>query len=189
MSRSISSLLVASLAVAAALVAACTPADPAARIAKIRSQYTVELNSWLPRPEEAAPAAGEAPEAAAGEAAVAEEGDAEEGTGDETTAGEEDGGPSPTRIFFDLVVGFEGREPLPGITVDITHASADEQVKEVRRHFIETPNLHRGGSQQIGFELDFPDFEEGDVFAVDVRQVVPPEERHLYPEFAEASGS
>lgn len=126
----------------------------------------------------------------AGDAMAGDEmaGDEMEGEAGEMMAGEEMAmepvGPQPTSILFDLVVRFEGDEPLPGITVDITHADSNETVKDTRRHWIDTSDLVSGVSEQKDFVLDGFLLEEGDIFSVELRQVIPPAERSAYRELA-----
>lgn len=179
----------------------CAPGSPEARIAKVRSQYEVELTGWLPRQPEGAdqapPAdviddqvtavAGEAASASLAATATESAAVGEEAAGEEGMVDEEPG-PVRTTILFDLLVTFKGSKPLDGITLDITHADAAEQTKEVRRHYIETAGMLRGSSEQISVLLDDFLLEEGDAFAVELRSPIPPEEIGDYRELS-ASGS
>lgn len=162
--------------------AACQPTDPQVRVAQIRSQYTVKLSSWLPLAAE--PETTE-PEITEPEAELAE-------PVPETPPlplGEEapvEAGPRPTTIAFDVLISFDGNEPLPGITLDITHADPFQKEKDHRRHWIDTSRFRKGSTEQIDFQLGGFDFIEGDVFSVDLLQNVPAEVRGEYREFAEA---
>lgn len=179
-------MLLAPFAVA---VIACAPTDPAARVAKARAKYQVRINSWLEKP---APVA----EAPAVEDGVDGEEPADldlEPVLDET--GEEiaelvevaEAEPAATTIIFDLLVLFEGNDPLPGITVEILHQGGSGATKETRRQWIETAGLVKGDTRQVTFELEGWHLEEGDSFGVSLRASIPPEERGEYAEFADAA--
>jgi len=193
-------ILVFSLLSAVLLLAGCAQKSPEEQVAETRAEYTVQLNAFLPQePEAEEPAAEEGEEMAEGEEAMAEEG-GEEMAGDEMAgdemAGDEmagegdeamaDEGPRTAEILFDLIVQFDGDEPLPGITVDISHADPFEKEKAVYHHWIETGDMIKGQTNQESFVKEIPNFETGDVFSVDLRSYVPPEERSEYREFAEA---
>lgn len=185
-------LTLALIAVALVALTACAPKT----VDQIRAQYSVELNAWMPL----APPAPEEPmmdEAMEGEMGEAMEADAME---DEAMAGEgmegegADGmmeeaapaGPTPRDIQFDVVVRFSGQEPLPGVTIDITHADASEQQKGVYRHYVETTNFLPGEPFQETFKIEGVPFEDGDVFSASIRPVVPEAEKGEYREYADA---
>ena len=92
--------------------------------------------------------------------------------------------PPKATILFDLLIRFEGEDPLSGITVDITQADPFERQKEHRRHWIDTSHFLGGSLEQVSFELEGFDFEDGDVFSVEL-QPVAAEERGEYREFSE----
>jgi hypothetical protein len=192
-----------SLLAAVLLLAGCAQKSPEERVAETRAEYTVRLNAFLPQePEVEEPAAGEGEEMAGEDEEMAEEGEEMAGEGEEAMAADEmEGGdeemagegeemaaegPHTAEILFDLIVQFEGDEALPGITVDISHADPFEQEKAVYHHWIETGDMIKGETKQESFVMAIPDFETGDVFSVDLRSYVPPEERGEYREFAEA---
>jgi hypothetical protein len=173
---------------------ACAPGSPEEQIAEIRAGYTIELNSWQPvfEEEESAYASSlEGDEAAPGEEASAGD-EAGEAAGDESGAGEEAvddemaSAPQPKDILFDLVVYFKGRKSLPGVTVDITHASASQEEKAVYRQYIETPGIVNGETRQADFVLEGLVVQEGDAFAVEVAPGVPAD-LAAYREFSETS--
>ena len=183
---------VVAVAAAAALLvlllplAACAPGSPEEKVAATRAEYKIELNSWRAK-KPAEPAAAEVPEegavAEASEAAAAAvtEGGEEGGEGSEEEVAT---GPMPTDILFDLVVYFKGRKSLAGITVDITHAAASQEEKAVIHHYIETAGIVSGETRQVDFVLEGLEFEEGDVFAVEVAPGVPADLSN-YREFSE----
>lgn len=182
-------LILLPVLLASLFVAGCPEKSPGLVVAEQRARYTVQLNSFLPQaPPETEPmmAEGEAAGAAvAEENAVAEETAAEgEGEGEEMAEPE---GPSSTTVMFDLLVNYDGRDaPLPGITLDISHADPFEKEKGAYKHWIETSSMVRGQMTQFDFELEVPDFETGDVFSVYLRSNIPPEELGDYREFAAA---
>lgn len=181
-------------------VIACQPKTPEEKIAAARAAYTVELNSWFPQEPEpevvAEDVAGEDPagEAEAGAeaaeaAAVAEEAvEAGEGEGEgELEFVEVDNvGPRTVNVLFDLIVQFNGDEPLPGLTLEITRADASGNEKASMRHYQELPEHIKGDTKQVSFKLEGLEFEDGDGYSVTVRKVVPPEEQGEYREFASA---
>ena len=190
-SLSVTALLAALLLMTS--VVACGPGSPEEKVTQTRAQYSVQLNSWFPKIEE--PVAE--PEAEMGEDMAAEaasddapaEGEAAEGeTMDAEEAGmadSEPAAPSTTTIFFDLIVLFSGQEPLPGITVDITHADADGNEKGTWRRFLDIPNIVKSETKQIDFEDD-REFVEGDQFSVQLLKQVDPANYSEYSEYASA---
>ncbi len=163
-------------------LAACGPGTPEEKVAKIRSGYTIELNTWkkVARQEEETAAEEGEPEDEAATAETGEEG-AQEGAPEEEVSG-----PVPTDVLFDLVVYFRGRESLDGLTVDISHANAAQEEKGVYRQYVEIPGMVNGETRQTDFVLEDLPFEEGDVFAVEVVEGVP-EDLAAYPEFSESA--
>lgn len=190
--------LLALLTLLLGAVIACQPKSPEEKIAAERAAYTVELNSWFPRepePEVTGDAEGEAAEGeAAAEATAVAEG--EEAAGEAAPAEGEEGelevvdvdaaGPRMVNVFFDLIVLFEGDDPLPGLTLDISQADSGGAEKQSFRHYQELPAHIKGETKQVSFELEGIEFAEGDQFSVALRKVVPPEEQGEYREFASA---
>ena len=185
-------LILLPVLVASLFLAGCPEKSPELVVAEQRAKYTVKLNTFMakePEPAETMEVMEGEMAAAAEEAAVAEEAEmveeGAEGEGEEEMAEPE--GPSSTTVFFDLLVNYDGRDaPLPGITVDISHADPFEKEKGAYKHWIDTSGMVRGQMTQFDFELDVPDFETGDVFSVDLRSNIPPEEFGDYREFATA---
>jgi hypothetical protein len=89
--------------------------------------------------------------------------------------------------MFDVVVRFDGRKSLPGITIDISHRDPFEKEKARYQQWIETPGMSRGDARQLSFEKEISNYETGDQFAIEFRPFIPPEERGDYREFTEAS--
>lgn len=184
-------LSVCSILILALAPLACTPSDPAARVAAARSDYKAQLSGWIIRAEE--------PEEVVsiddGEADLEGEDDGEVAAPDadmdadmamDTAPIEVD--PRSQSVLFDVIVLYSGSRPLPGITVDISHRDASGVEKVVRRHYLEVPRVRRGATEQVDFELDGWDLADGDSFSVEVRQGVPEAERGEYREFQEAGG-
>ncbi len=184
-------------------IVACGPGSPEEKVTQTRGQYSVKLENWFPKVEEPDPyaetetideqgealdEAGEA-EATATSGEVAMDGETEatgEGEeGDEEIAEAAPEGPTPTTIFFDLIVLFSGSEPLDGITVDVTHADASGAEKRTWRKYLETPGIVKSEARQIGFEEEVH-FEEGDVFSVQLLKYVDPANYGEYKEYTAA---
>ncbi len=176
------------LALALLLATGCDSGTPEEKVAKVRAQYKVELNSWSaqdppqaePPMEEAAEAVAEAAEAAGAAETAEAAAEAEEGAMDE----EEMSGPQPNNVLFDLVVYFRGRKALKGITVDVTHADASQQEKAVYQQWIDTTGMFNGDTRQVDFMLEGMEVEDGDAFAVTLASGVPADLGN-YPEFSE----
>lgn len=191
------SLLGLLAAACALLVVACQPQSPEQRVIEARSQYVVELNSWFPQEKPPEPIIEEVTEdGESGDDATANESadstDAVEGgDADSEMEGEimmiEPVGPRPVDIFLDLIVRFDGEEPLPGITLDVSQVNAAGEDKNSWRHFLEIPTIIKSETKQVSFTLEDVLFEEGDQFSVVLAKSVDPAERGEYREFA-ASG-
>lgn len=171
------------------LVASCAPKDPVERVNQARAKYQVRLNSWLVKPApivEVPENEGDTGEAAMAESAAVAEEVAAEGEEIAEEVMEVETGPTSTDVIFDLLVLFEGNDPLPGVTVEVIHDGAGGATKESRLQWIETGGLVRGDTRQVTIELEGWALEEGDSFGVSLRSVVPAEDRSQYREFAEA---
>jgi hypothetical protein len=178
-------LLVPFLVLGAGFFGACGPSDPAQEVEDARSRYSVEVPSFS---VDQTPAAGdvftpppEGEEGEATEAGVAGEGAAEDAGAMEPAEPVE----VSQDVILDLLVRWNGRDPLPGITVDITHADADGNEKAVYRAYLETSDVHRGPPTQMVHRLEDVDYVEGDGFHAEVRSPVPAGERGEYREFSE----
>ena len=100
---------------------------------------------------------------------------------------QDDPGTGAQRIVLDVLVDWTGREPLPGLTLDVSMADPTGAEKVQRRVWIETAQLRRGG-EQLALVLDGLPWQPGDGFFVEVRAAVPAAERGEYREFG-AGGS
>lgn len=176
------------------LTAACggAPEDPAERVDEVRSRYSAELNGFAVHQ---VPATGDEMAAEPAEAdATAEDGAGEAGEEATTTDAEEammaEAEEVPVRqdVILDILLSLEGRDSLPGVTVDIEHVGPEPEteVKESHRVYLDASDVHRGPGTQIVHSLEDVDYVEGDGFHVEVRHPVPPAERGEYREFQEA---
>jgi len=176
-------------------LAACAgePEDPAERVAEARAGYTARLNSYAVDqvPLEPAPAptvgppGGADPGAAVGEGAAGEAGAAGEPLGETAEAEAPVEVPLRQDVILDILVSREGHEALPGITVDVTQADAQDNEKASWKVYLDTSDLSRGPGVQMVHRLEDVDFEEGDGFFVEVRHPIPAAERGEYREFQE----
>jgi len=165
-------IVIVALAAALVATAGCRQRSFEERVTASRAAYEVELNGWVVREPEAP-----APTAAEGGAAPTDEAGA---PADPNAPAAE---PAPRQVVLDLVVRHEATEPLPGITLDVTHADAAERVKEVRRIWIDTSSMYRGVASQINVTLEGVTVAPGDRFAVQVRNPIPASERADYREY------
>lgn len=165
------------LAIAGVGLLACEQPTHEERIAELRSQYEAELNSFVTR---------EVPQEADLETPVPGEETADEAMEGEEGIIEEDLLPPRIDVILDVIVRHSAREMLPGITLDVSHADAEEVEKNHFRIWVDTSGLAKGETLQVNETFEDVDFEEGDRFFVEVRHSVPPEERSEYWEFSEA---
>lgn len=189
-------MLLPLIALLSLLLFSCGPKTPEEAVAQARAKYTVQLNTFQvvkPDVEETPMEAleGETMEdgaaAATSAEAAATEGEAAEGEaaeGEEAAAMEPEG-PVSTEILLDLLLAFDGSDPLPGVTMEISHADPFEKEKGHYRRYLETGNARAGDSRQLSEYITVENFETGDVFSVSIRPNVPPEEQGEYREFAE----
>ena len=182
-------VLACSLALLPLLFAGCAQKSPEEIVAETRTQYFVEPTGLLIQEIEAEDALaaeadqGDEPaEAAAVAAEAAAEG--EEVEGEEVAEAD---GPRTVEVLFDLILRFDGRKSLPGITIDIAHQDPFDKEKARYQQWIETDGMSRGDARQLSFEKEIPNYETGDGFTVEFQAFVPPEERGNYREFSEAA--
>ena len=171
----------------------CAPQSPEERVAAIRAQYTVRLESFTvkePTPEfPEAPAEEEAEAVEAEAGAVEAEAVEPEAAPEDLDLGEPEeiaSGPRPMDVVLHLLVGFGGEESLPGITVEVTQADPFGKEKEPTLLYIETAGMVKSDVKQVDLKLEGVEFEDGDGFSVLLSQAVPAAERSKYREFAEA---
>lgn len=198
--RRIASSVAFGLAAAFVLtLTACGPSSPTAKVTAARAEYTVRLENFtanLPEPIDELSFDSQGEEGAAAEAseAVAE---ASAAAAEESTGSDEAGEApmdeeavmaeaSTPEIILHLLVQFKGREPLPGITVEVTRQDPFGDEKEPTLHWIETGSMAKNDIQQVDLKLEDAEYEEGDAYSVLLRQIVPPEDHARYREYAEA---
>jgi hypothetical protein len=187
--------LIWSLILLLPIALACQTRTSEQRVNELRGQYSVQSTSFLAQKQlsdaseaDAALQEGEEPDGAAEPVANADN----ETASIEDTVDEEGfavAEPQPTSILFDVLLSFDGRKPLPGLTLDIVHKDPFDKIKDTRRHFIETANLVKGDVLQQDFVLNDFNFEEGDQFAIEIRSPIAAEEQGEYREFALMAGS
>lgn len=179
--------LVAAAALAGALLAGCAAQTPEERVAALRADYGATLNSFQVREEPIAPA----------DVTVVAEPAAEAGTETALEAGTELAADAPAvaavapevrqDVLLDIVVDNRGDERLPGLTLDVEQADGQGQPKTTYRIWVDTSAILPGARGAVTHVLEDVDYAPGDGFHVEVRQAIPPEERDLYREFAEAA--
>lgn len=164
------------------LACASEPEDPAEQVSEIRSRYSAQLNGFVVHQVPETPA--EPPVEAPGEAAEPVADDQAEGAEAE---GVEVLEPVPVAqaVTLDVLVSREGRESLPGLTLDITQVDAQEEEKASWKAYLDVADVHRGPGTQISYRLEDVEYAEGDGFHVEVRHPVPAAERGEYREFQE----
>lgn len=185
-------VLLAVVAVTLVGLVACQPQSPEERVSELRSEYEAVLNSFAvqetPMVEESGMEMAEGGADAAMEEGMAE-GAPEEAAAEGDAAGEEIVEEVPVRqdVMLDVVLRKEGStDTLPGITLDVYQQGVDGSEKASYRFYVETDRLNKGSRQAISHVLEDVDYEEGDGFAVEVRQPVPPELYGEYKEFSDA---
>lgn len=175
--KSILALTTLCLAAAVGLACSSEPEDPAERVSEIRSKYSAELNGFVVHQEPEVPA--EPPVEAPGEAAEPVADDLAEGVEVLPEV------PVSQAVTLDILVSLDGREVLPGLTLDVTQADVQENEKASWKVYLDVSDVVRGPGTQISYRLEDVEFEEGDGFYVEVRHPVPPGERGEYREFQE----
>jgi len=89
-------------------------------------------------------------------------------------------------IVLDVLVQFDGQDPLDGVTVDLSVADAAGREKAVRHLWVDTRGLGKGPGKQVTLTLTDLPYLPGDGFFVEVRAPIPAAERGDYREFAGA---
>jgi hypothetical protein len=89
-------------------------------------------------------------------------------------------------IVLDVLVQFDGQDPLDGVTVDLSVADAAGREKAVRHLWVDTRGLGKGPGKQVTLTLTDLPYLPGDGFFVEVRAPIPAAERGDYKEFAAA---
>ena len=97
----------------------------------------------------------------------------------------DDPGAARQQVVLDLMVGWQGGDPLPGLTADVSIADTSGKEKDHRRAWLDVTRVDQGGAQ-LSIVLDDVPYQAGDGFYVEVRSPVPAAERGEYREFASA---
>ena len=160
-----------------ALIGACSELPPEERVARTRARYEASMNGFLVQQR---PIEGPAP------AADLEPGETPTGDGEEETLDVE---PFTLHqdVLLDIVIRHESAEKLDGITVDITMADGERELR-VWQVWFDTAALGKGPGFQYSHILEDVDYQAGYGFSADIRHPVPPEERTRYKEFSNLSG-
>lgn len=161
------------------LSGACSKPSHEERISRARARYVAELSSFLVR-QQPIESAVESMEPAAEDA---------DGTVDAIAAG--DGGEESWEasvdlsqdVLLDIVIRHDSFDKLPGLTVDITMADGDQEVRSWRVWF-ETAGIEKGPGAQYSHTLENVDYQPGFGFSAEVRFPVPAAERSEYREFS-----
>ncbi len=86
-------------------------------------------------------------------------------------------------IVLDVLVQWDGDQPLDGVTVDLSVADAAGREKASRRLWVDTRGLSKGPGRQVTLTLSDLPYLAGDGFFVEVRAPIPAAERPQYREF------
>lgn len=173
-------------AVTVVTLTACAAQTPEERVAALRADYQVSLNSFqvLEEPVERATAAADEMGDEAGETAEGVRVPAlPEATEEATTP------PVDVRqdVLLDIVVRNRSDDRLPGLTLDVEQVDAAEQPKATYRVYLDTSTIGPGAERALSHRLEDVDFTTGDGFHVEVRQAILPEQRSDYREFSEVA--
>lgn len=184
--RTASAAARAALVAVGATLVACAAQTPEERVAELRADFEVSLNSVQVVEQPLATATPVDP-VAVGEPATEEAAaGAVAATG---IAGEEESPAVPVRqeVVLDLVVRNLGDGRLPWLTVDVEQADAAGRPKASHRIYLDTSTIGPGSERAIAHRLEGVHHAPGDGFNVELRQAIPPEQRSAYPEFGEAA--
>jgi hypothetical protein len=91
-------------------------------------------------------------------------------------------------IALDVLVTHDSPEPLPGLTLDLSHLGPDRKEKRHWREWISTEGLAPGAAKQVSLHLDGAGYAPGDLFQAAVRDPIPAAERPQYREFSRSAG-
>ena len=155
------------------LVMACGPElTSEEKVEAQRAEYTAELTSWTVTQDPTV-----------GDSADEEEADAEAERVADLETPEDAATPVSTEVLLDIFVFTDGEGSLPGLTVDLTQVDAEMAEKARRTLWIDTSSVRKGSGVQISHLLSDVDYAPGDMFHVEIRASVPPQERSAYREF------
>ncbi len=169
--------------ICAVSLGACSSSTPFEKLEATRAEYKASLNSFFIKevPLEVEPIPAVEGEDEAGEAAAESE-----DPGDATEDGEEMAMVEPEvrqDAMLDVIVQHDSRNPLEGVTLDITMVDADQQELARWRRWVDTAGLPKANQRPVSLVLEDVDYEEGYGFFVEVRAFVPESERGEYREF------
>lgn len=159
--------------------------SPQEKAMAIRSEYILQLNTWLlQEPEPGKGPLADAHAAADDISAKAAATDAVDSAlaDDAAIEPEVPAGPRKVTVLFDIVLSQQTSEGLPGLTLDVSQADPFQKEKKTYRHFVELPKMVKGQTQQTSFSIQADDFVDGDVFSVSLRKNIPEAERGEYRE-------
>ncbi len=86
-------------------------------------------------------------------------------------------------VVLDVLVQWDGKEPLDGVTVELSVADAAGREKATRKLWVDTRGLGKGPGRQVTLTLTDLPYQAGDGFFVEVRAPIPAGERAQYREF------
>jgi hypothetical protein len=165
---------------------ACAEPTPEERVAMLRARYEARMNGFFvdqrPVGEPAAPAVTDSEDVGeeAAEGAPTEPGTEVETVVQEPVALVQD-------VMLDIEIRHESPEKLDGITVDITMADGEREIRRWRAWF-DTSSLEKGPGFQYSHKLEDVDYRPGFGFSAEIRHPIPPEERSSYREFSSLGG-
>jgi len=97
-------------------------------------------------------------------------------------------GAARQEILLDVLVQFDGREPLDGLTLDLSMADGAGREKARRFLWVDVTGLGKGPGRQYSLIVDDLPYQAGDGFWVEVRSPVPAAERGEYRELGGGLG-
>ena len=171
------------IAICAVSLGACSSSTPLEKLEATRAEYKATLNSFFVKetPLESAPLA-----AVEGEVETADQAAGSEGSEGETEGEEEMAMVEPeVRLdaMLDVIVQHDSRNPLPGITIDVTMVDAAQQELGRWTRWVDTTGLPKANQRPVSLELEDVAYEEGFGFFVEVRSPIAESERGEYREY------
>jgi hypothetical protein len=88
-------------------------------------------------------------------------------------------------VIVDVLLRWDGTEPLSGVTLDLSLVDARGELKAARKLWVETQGWLKGETRQQAFTFSDLNYVEGDGFYVELRTPVPASERSQYREFGQ----
>ncbi len=176
MSQNVSRYLVLAVLVVVSL-GGCASKTPVEQALESRAAYKATLNSFFVKETPLA----EMPAAVEEEAEAGAASDAEAPEGEQPVEV-----PIPTRrdAMLDIIVQHDSRDPLAGLTLDITMVDGGENEVGHWKLWVDTEGLPKANQRTVTHVLEGVDYEEGYGFNVEVRQGIPPSEYGDYRELA-----